>query len=186
MLEELLRRDTDHGLLVAYALPARGDAAALERLLASCSDAERARAAGFAERRRLTFAGGRWVAREALREFGIEAPHIDVDDRGAPVVAGCRLSIAHKDDVACALVAPASDWSIGVDVEHADAVGQHLESQLCTAAESAWLASLDPLNNLVPAGPMRPGSPPPLPQPLAPAWGEGSRHGRLTDSDRAS
>lgn len=139
-LVEILQRDTPHGWLGAFALP-EATAENLQPLLASLHPDELARTKKFAARRQMTFAGGRWAIREALKKMGVHFPlAIASNSRGAPgVPQNLRLSLAHKDDVVCVLVQRGEQFELGVDVEHADAVGEDIESKIMTDKEQKRL-----------------------------------------------
>jgi len=101
---------TPHGRCVVLDLPDGELAAALAALPA----AERDRAEALSPVRRRDFVAGRTALHALVGDVPIEA-----SDRGAPVVAGWTCSISHKGARAVALVAPAGDGFVGVDLEHA-------------------------------------------------------------------
>lgn len=121
---------TPHGRLVIVELDdADADAAPL------VGD-EHALAAHLGPVRRRELALGRTALREVL---GAQVPILP-DDRGAPVLpAGWVGSVSHKGSRAAAIVAPASDAFIGVDLEIAAPPRQPIERRILTAREQAAL-----------------------------------------------
>jgi len=96
---------------------------------------------GAVERRRVEFASGRCCARAALRRLDGPTVAIGVGHNRAPIWPdGFVGSISHCRDICCAAVARSSDvQSLGIDVEYAEALEQHLESMICSDAErAAW------------------------------------------------
>ena len=84
-------------------------------------------------RRRELIAG-----RAAMRMLLGEPVPIVPDDRGAPVLpAGWVGSISHKGERAAALLAPAGDGFIGLDIEQAAPPRQPIERRILTASELA-------------------------------------------------
>jgi 4'-phosphopantetheinyl transferase EntD len=87
--------------------------------------------------RRRELAAGRGAMRSAL---GIQTP-ILIDDRGAPVLPpGWVGSISHKGTRAAALVAPADNAFIGIDLEHAAPPRMPIERRILTERERAAIA----------------------------------------------
>jgi len=114
--------DTPHGRCVIVALdgdvPLVGD--------------EVAHAARLTAVRRREFVAGR----TALRSLLGEPVAILADDRGAPTLpAGWVGSISHKGDRAAALIAPAGDGYVGLDIEVAGPPRQPIEKRILTARE---------------------------------------------------
>jgi enterobactin synthetase component D len=98
---------------------------------------EEAIAARLGPVRRREFVAGRTALRTAL---GIEAPIVH-DDRGAPVLpAGWVGSISHKGTRAAALVAPAGEGHIGLDLELAVAPRTPIERRVLTPREQSNVA----------------------------------------------
>lgn len=93
-------------------------------------------------RRRIQFASGRHYAREALAEFGLEAPDIDGDVRFGPAwPAQVVGSISHTDDFAAAVVGlKDSAVSLGIDIEAAAPLPDRLIDKVCLPSERAALA----------------------------------------------
>jgi 4'-phosphopantetheinyl transferase EntD len=82
--------------------------------------------------RRREFVAGR----SALRSLLGEPVAILPDDRGAPrLPEGWVGSISHKGEVAAALIAPAGDGFVGLDIEIAAAPRQPIGSRILTARE---------------------------------------------------
>ena len=114
--------ETPHGRCVIIALD--GDVPLV--------GAEVAHAARLPDVRRREFVAGRTALRTLLGEPVAILP----DDRGAPTLPqGWVGSISHKGQVAAALVAPAGDGFIGLDIEVAAAPRQAIEKRILTARE---------------------------------------------------
>jgi 4'-phosphopantetheinyl transferase EntD len=89
-------------------------------------------AAELGELRRREFVAGRAALRSLLGEPVAIVP----DDRGAPMLpAGWVGSISHKRDRAAALVAPAGDGFVGLDIELAAPPRLPIEQRILTARE---------------------------------------------------
>ena|SRR5436190_9834686 len=118
--------DTPHGRCIVLALD---DAATDEPALIGD---EHAIAAALAPIRRREFIAGRTALRTAL---GIDAPIVP-DDRGAPILpAGWVGSISHKGSRAAAIVAPAGDGFVGVDIDRAAPARMPIERRILTERE---------------------------------------------------
>ncbi|HEY5950702.1 MAG TPA: 4'-phosphopantetheinyl transferase superfamily protein [Kofleriaceae bacterium] len=93
---------------------------------------ERAIAAALPALRRREFIAGRTALRSLLGEPVAIVP----DDRGAPVLpAGWVGSISHKGERAAALVAPAGDGFVGLDIELAAPPRLPIEKRILTPRE---------------------------------------------------
>lgn len=89
-------------------------------------------AARLPDTRRREFVAGRTALRSLLGEPVAILP----DDRGAPrLPTGWVGSISHKGAVAAALIAPAGDGFVGLDIEVAAAPRQAIENRILTARE---------------------------------------------------
>jgi 4'-phosphopantetheinyl transferase EntD len=120
--------DTPHGR--ALVLEVDDALIAAESLVGS----EVALAANLGPVRRREFVAGR----AALRSLLGEPVPIVADDRGAPILpAGWVGSISHKGDQAAALLAPAGDGFVGIDLEQAAPPRQPIERRILTAGELA-------------------------------------------------
>jgi 4'-phosphopantetheinyl transferase EntD len=108
-------------------------AAPLDALLAE----ERALVAAAVPKRVREFATGRWCARQALREHGIEGFPLLSDARRAPLwPRGIVGSITHTDGFCAAAVARREAFAgIGIDAEMEGRVGRHLWPDLFTSEE---------------------------------------------------
>jgi 4'-phosphopantetheinyl transferase EntD len=114
-----------------------------------------------APRRRRSWVAGRAAMRIALAREGIEAPAVDHDDRGAPVLPpGWSGSISHKevqrtgetlggaacergDVVAVALAGREAMARLGVDVEFDRAPSMDIASHVLRQDEDAALAEME-------------------------------------------
>jgi 4'-phosphopantetheinyl transferase EntD len=107
-----------------------------EAQLASLDPAEQRRAAELSAGRRREFIAGRSALHLALAST---APILS-DDRGAPILpAGWVGSISHKGARAAALIAPAGDGHVGLDLEVAGPPRQDIAPRILTPRELAVL-----------------------------------------------
>jgi len=106
---------------------------------------ERLLAATLGPVRRRELASGRSALRAALADLGVvDAPAILADDRGAPVLPpGFVGSITHKAERAAALVAPAGQGFVGIDIELAAASRLPIERRILTPREQARVSGRD-------------------------------------------
>jgi 4'-phosphopantetheinyl transferase EntD len=127
--------DTPHGLCVIVAAAAEYPLVGDEQRIAD--------ALGPVRRREL--AAGRAALRCALADLGVtEPPAILADDRGAPVLPeGFVGSISHKAQRAAALVAPAGQGFVGVDIEVAAPSRLAIEKRILTPREQARVSGRD-------------------------------------------
>ncbi len=109
------------------------DSAPLDTLLVE----ERAMVAAAVPKRMLEFATGRWCAREALREQGIEGFPVLADANRAPLwPRGFVGSITHTDGFCAAAIGRRDAFAgIGIDAEMNGRVGRELWSNLFTSDE---------------------------------------------------
>jgi enterobactin synthetase component D len=134
-------RDTAHGRLVGVRLPA-GDADDIDTLPLHPEELATARA--LSPIRRIGFVGGRLAARLAAADAGLVIGPLRRDDRGAPMAAGgVAVSISHKSSMAVALVAPAGEWTVGVDLEIPRAPRVDISSRVLTAEEQDAITGLE-------------------------------------------
>ena len=109
------------------------------------ADEEKAFAADLKDRRRRTWIAGRVALRLALAREGIAHGSILATPRGAPRLPdGVVGSVSHKDHVAVALVARASDASLGVDVEVDARRRYDVAHHVLTDDEQLEMETLDP------------------------------------------
>ncbi len=136
-----------HGIVVGVRLPGTADPVP-DDVLQRLHPAERAHALTLRGFRQPEWVGARLAAREALRVLG--APRVPVlnDDRGAPRLDsqghGVALSLAHKRDLAVALVARSGHGHIGVDLEDLLPERSGVASRVLTARELAAVEALPP------------------------------------------
>ncbi len=110
--------------------------------LAALPAAEQAHAQMLSGARRRELVAGRSAMHTALRSLAPELADAPIlaDDRGAPVLpAGWYGSVSHKGMRAAALVAPAGDARVGVDLELARPARQDIASRILTPRELAAL-----------------------------------------------
>jgi 4'-phosphopantetheinyl transferase EntD len=143
-------RDTAFGRLVGVPLPAEGDGAALEVLVAALMPEEREHAAALSEARRPTWIGGRVALRAALGALGVQAGPLLATPRGGPALPlGVAGSISHKDTLAVALaaLAPGAE-TLGIDVEIDPALRAprvDIAPRVLTPRERERVDALDPV-----------------------------------------
>ena len=132
-----LRDAQQHGVLIGIALPDSPEPvpeAVLARL--HPSEAEHARSLrGF---KQVQWVGGRLAAHKAVRMLGQEPSPVLSDEHGAPVPGantGVAISIAHKRDMAVALVARARNGALGVDLEDLDPPRMRVAERVLTPGE---------------------------------------------------
>ena len=119
-----------HGACVIVEL---GD---LDAALGRLDPVEQRRAHELSAIRRRDFVAGRSALHLALAS----AAPILSDDRGAPILpAGWVGSLSHKGPRAAALVAPAGDGHVGIDLELAAPPGHDIAPRILTARELAAL-----------------------------------------------
>ncbi len=125
---------TAHGAVAIVELTDEHVAAAL----AALPEAEQAHAQTLSGSRRRELVAGRAALHTTLHELApdlADAP-ILADDRGAPVLpAGWFGSVSHKGTRAAALVAPAGDARVGVDLELARPPRQDIARWILTPRE---------------------------------------------------
>jgi 4'-phosphopantetheinyl transferase EntD len=102
----------------------------LDAALAALPAAERDAAAALSPTRRRDFIRGRTALHALVGDAAITA-----SDRGAPQVDGFTCSISHKGTRAAALVSPAGDGFVGVDLERAEAPRIDISSKVLSARE---------------------------------------------------
>lgn len=130
------------GFLVGVALPAGKDRVAdvvLNRLEAR----EAAFAAALTGFRQIRWVGGRLAAQAAGRHLGARSWSLLVGPEGAPMAPeGYSLSIAHKQDLAIALVSDVAGEHLGVDLEDDVHAAREIEAVFLSVEERKALDSL--------------------------------------------
>lgn len=112
----------------------------LDAALADLGPDEQARAGQLVPLRRGGYVAGRTALHLALASPGDRGASILSDERGAPVLpAGWVGSVSHKAARAAALVAPAGDGHVGIDLEHAAPPRQDIARRILTPREQAAL-----------------------------------------------
>jgi 4'-phosphopantetheinyl transferase EntD len=132
-------RHLAHGQVVAIAV-AEPDLAALAELHPD----EAALAQTMSPIRKAEWVAGRRALRQALGGIAPATAAIGADDRGAPrVPVGAVGSISHKRALAVALAAPASGWTVGIDLELPAPRKLDIAPRVLTPAELAAIAAHD-------------------------------------------
>lgn len=132
------RFETAHGACAIVELTDANVDAALAQLPA----AEQALALAAAPSRRRELIAGRAALHATLAELApsLAAHPILADDRGAPILpAGWSGSVSHKGARAAALIAPATEARVGVDLERAAPSRQDIARWILTPREQAAL-----------------------------------------------
>lgn len=133
-----------HGTAVIAAL-AEGDAG-VEAALGQLAPGEQVRALLMSPVRRRDYVAGRTALRAALGAPDVDISAVMTDDRGAPVLPpGWVGSVSHKAGLAAALVAPAGQGHVGIDLEVAAPPRSDIARRILTARELATLDGLDPV-----------------------------------------
>ncbi len=108
-----------HGILAAVSIPDSPEPAP-DSVVDQLRPEEREHCRGLRGYTHGQWVGARLAAAHAARHLGVQLGPLLNDERGAPLVSpssGLVVSISHKRDLAVALVARASNGSIGVDIE---------------------------------------------------------------------
>jgi phosphopantetheine--protein transferase-like protein len=106
------------GFLVGVRLPPRAEVAAAD-VLTGLHASEAVVAESLAGFRYVEWVGGRLAAQIAGRHYGASDWSVGVGPGGEPLAPrGFTVSIAHKRNLAIALVAPEPDVGLGVDLEN--------------------------------------------------------------------
>ena len=94
--------------------------------------------------RRAEFTTGRWLARRALAQLGVEVDAIDVGPDRAPLwPPGIVGSITHTRGLCAVAVARSEDVAaIGLDAEPAEALSVQVLHEVPRPSERRWLATL--------------------------------------------
>jgi enterobactin synthetase component D len=126
--------DSPHGRCVLVALD---DDAEVMRAIAALPELEQALAIQKLPHVRREFVAGRTALHLALGDF---EPAIGVGRRGAPVMPdGFTGSISHKQGVAIAIVGPAGEGWVGIDLERAAAPKLDIARRILTEREQQRL-----------------------------------------------
>ena len=89
-----------------------------DEVLAVLHETEVSYARALRSYRQVQFVGGRIALRAACAQLGVRPPALLPDDRGAPQMpSGYVGSVAHKRDLAVAMVALVGDGTLGIDLE---------------------------------------------------------------------
>ena len=139
-----LRDAQQHGVVIGVALPS-GPEPVPEGVLARLLPAEVEHARTLRGFKQVQWVGGRLAAQRAIRMLGLEPQAVLSDGHGAPAVAlqlGLSLSIAHKRDMAVALVARARNGALGVDIEDLDPPRMRVAERVLTPDERAVVQAL--------------------------------------------
>jgi 4'-phosphopantetheinyl transferase EntD len=130
------------GFLVGVALPPGKDSVA-DAALGRLDRREAAFAATLTGFRRIRWVGGRLAAQAAGRHLGARSWSLLVGPDGAPMAPeGYSLSIAHKQDLAIALVSDVAGEHLGVDLEDDVHAAREIEAVFLSIGERKTLDSL--------------------------------------------
>lgn len=133
-----------HGIMVAVSIPDSPEPAP-ESILRQLHPDEREHARALRGYTQGQWVGARLAAAHAARQLGIPLGPLLNDERGAPLVSpqsGLAVSISHKRDLAVALVARASNGSVGVDVEDFAPARMSVAERVLTSDELREVMSL--------------------------------------------
>ena len=128
-------RGLPHGIVAAVHLPNPSDEISPKILHRLHAD-ERVFVESLGGKRRNEWIGGRLAARVAASAIGFDLGPLLPDDYGAPSAPkSLTISIAHKDQLAIALVARKKYGSVGVDFEIIDRERTHIASKILVPNE---------------------------------------------------
>ena len=132
-----------HGIIVAISLPTT-DEAIPQHAWRQLRKEEYEYAQSLKKRRQITWVGGRIAAHTAANILSIESGEILGDLRGAPKPKNDRLSlsIAHKSDVAVAIVAQKKYGTLGIDVESFYPERPQIQSKILREEERVAVSAL--------------------------------------------
>ena len=137
-------RGLPHGIVAAVHLPAPSDEIPTKILHRLHAD-ERVFVETLSGKRRTEWVGGRLAARVAASAIGFDLGPLLADDYGAPAAPkSLSISIAHKDQLAIALVARRKHGSVGVDLEVIDRDRSHIASKILVPSE---MDDIEPLSD---------------------------------------
>jgi 4'-phosphopantetheinyl transferase EntD len=137
-------RPVRFGVLAAVALPA-GLEPVPPGVLARLHPRERAMAEAERGRRQIEVVGGRLAFRAAAAALNVpidEHPLLADSARAPLSPTGWSVSLTHKGDLALALVGPAHEGSLGVDLEGGARDRSSIASRVCRPEELALVESL--------------------------------------------
>lgn len=130
------------GVLAAVPLPSGTEPVSVE-VLARLHPDERAMVTAEKGRRQIEYAGGRLAAREAARVLGCEWPALLSGAEREPLAPnGLTVSISHKNDLAVALVAHATEGHVGIDLEGDGRNRMTIASKVCRPEELTEVEAL--------------------------------------------
>lgn len=139
-----LKDAREHGVLIGISLPPTPEPVP-EGVLARLFPEEREHARSLRGFTQVQWVGGRLAAQRAVRSLGQEPGPILSGPRGAPLVPpehGVALSIAHKHDMAVALVARVQHGALGVDLEDLAPSRMRVADRVLTPAELETVGQL--------------------------------------------
>jgi len=141
----LYKEANTHGIIVAIALPKPEDeipASAWRQLRKE----EIEYAKTLSQRKKITWIGGRIAAHMAANSLNIDSGAILNNERGVPIPKEKKitLSIAHKADIAVAIVAKRQHGSLGIDIETLLPERPQISSKILRDEEMLRIQALPP------------------------------------------
>ena len=139
----LYKDANEHGIIVAVSLP-KIDIPIPQNAWRQLRREEYEYAQTLKNRRQVTWVGGRIAAHTAASILNIESGEILGDLRGAPKPKNehISLSIAHKSDIAVAIVAQKKYGTLGIDVESFLPERMQIQSKILREEEREAIAQL--------------------------------------------
>jgi 4'-phosphopantetheinyl transferase EntD len=134
-----------HGIIVAISLP-EADTPIPQNAWRQLRKEEYEYAQTLSNRRQITWIGGRIAAHTASNILNIDSGAILNDKRGAPIpkASDLTLSIAHKANIAVAIVAEKKYGTLGIDVETFTPPRMQIISKVLREEEKAAVTLLPP------------------------------------------
>ena len=132
-----------HGIIVAISLPTDQNPIP-QQAWRQLRKEEYEYAQTLSPRRQISWVGGRIAAHTAANILNVESGSILCDSFGAPLASSPQLicSIAHKEDIAVAIVAQSQFGTIGIDVEHFVPERPQIASKILREEEAQYISQL--------------------------------------------
>ena len=139
----LYKEANAHGIIVAISLP-RDERTIPQQAWRQLRKEEYEFAQNLSNNRQISWVGGRIAAHTAANILNIDSGPILSNSFGAPCPGNKNLvvSIAHKKDIAVAIVAQSKYGSIGIDVEHFAPSRPQIASKILRDEEATRLTSI--------------------------------------------
>ena len=139
----LYKDANSHGIIVALSLPTDQNPIP-QQAWRQLRKEEYEYAQNLPQRRQISWVGGRIAAHTASNILNLDSGPILSDSFGAPIASNPNIicSIAHKEDIAVALVAQSRFGTIGIDVEHFVPARPQIASKILRKEEAEYISQL--------------------------------------------